>query len=153
VPSNPIAIPKVTNPVVFIGCGKWKKAGTHRAFDLYQGRYFRLCLAVARMIAPDRSIFVLSAKYGVISGDCLIESYDLKVSDLSSSDEKRWRAGVRKFVLKKVEDGFQPVFVCGKLYHGGLPGVIMLPQEGIGIQMKYMRELLDSGKGFGLCSE
>ena len=135
--------------IVFIGCGKQKRKGTHPASKLYTGTYFQSCLAVARKIVDDKSIFILSAKHGVLGLSDRVESYELKLSDLSPFKLSRWRKSIREFVNQKITEGFRPVFVCGELYHKGLPGRKMLPKAGIGIQMRFMKQFLSQRmKGF-----
>ena len=139
--------------VVLIGCGAKKRSGRHKAGDLYVGEYFKLCRSLALLLVPTENVFVMSAKYGILSLDREVESYDLKVTNLSSNAYNRWKQKIRKFVLDKKQDGFTPVFICGKSYYDDLPGIKVLPVMGIGKQMQWMRGILSQGKGFGLCTE
>jgi len=138
---------KAAHPVVFIGCGKQKRQGSHPVAVLYTGQYFRFCLRVARRLTDEQSIFVLSAKYGPVELDQVIETYDLKLSDLNKDQITEWRGRVREFVEGWVDRRRAIVLVCGQLYSEGLPGLRLLPVVGIGEQMSFMKQLL-APKGF-----
>ena len=126
--------------MIFIGCGRLKRKGRCKARDLYTGVYFRTCLAFARSLEEDDRIFVLSAKYGVVALDQMVESYDLKLSDLSREELLKWKRRVLQFVRREAEKGFSIEFVCGRVYSDGLPGKNLLPKVGIGKQMRFMRQ-------------
>ena len=128
--------------IVFVACGKRKQQTKRPSLELYTGQYFRLCLALARSIVSDSHIYVLSAKYGVLSHEEVVEPYNAKLTDLSRSDLQQWRAEVKGFVLRKIQEGYKPVFICGDLYHQGLPGVKMLPKVAIGKQIQFIQSQL-----------
>lgn len=132
---------------VLIGCGKRKRKGRHRVEDLYQGPYFRLCLAAARTMALDGDIGVLSAKHGLLKLNDVVESYDRKITDLSPDEKKAWRTKV----IERLGDSW-PKLLCGKSYADGLPGEKIMPSVGIGKQMQFLRWLLKR-KGLGVCTK
>lgn len=59
-------------------CGKKKGPRYAKARDLYQGPYFKACLAYARSLLPEDRIFILSAKHGLIRTDEWLEPYELR---------------------------------------------------------------------------
>jgi hypothetical protein len=62
--------------LVIVPCGSAKLRVPDRADRLYTGNYHRACLAWARSVAPAPSIFILSAKYGLVGLDQVIEPYE-----------------------------------------------------------------------------
>jgi hypothetical protein len=61
---------------LIISCSANKLTGSHRALDLYQARQFK----IARQLQDcGWTVFVLSAKHGLISGSDLIADYDQKM--------------------------------------------------------------------------
>lgn len=64
------------NPeLVVIPCGSRKLNRPARAADMYIGSYHRACRKTADALRPDR-ILVLSAHYGLLDLDDIIEPYD-----------------------------------------------------------------------------
>lgn len=142
--------------VAFIQCVQQKRPGSHQAWELYTSAYFRRSFQLASLLVGDRSrIFVLSAKYGILALDDVVESYNISLHDLSSEQQGRWRDGIRKFVDKEVIGRkMTPVLICGDLYSRTLPGINVLPKSDIGFQVQFMVraiKLLRKQKvGFGL---
>jgi hypothetical protein len=61
--------------LVVIPCGSRKLNRPARAADMYVGSYHRACRSTADALRPDR-ILVLSAQYGFLDLDDVIEPYD-----------------------------------------------------------------------------
>lgn len=74
--------------IALVGCGKSKLDRAAPARELYTGNLFAAARAWAETFA-DRW-FVLSAKYGLVDPDTVIEPYDLKLSSLSREERERW---------------------------------------------------------------
>lgn len=72
--------------LIIIPCGakKFRVKSPVPAHRLYVGPYFKACLKYALSITDPCSIFILSAKYGLISLKENIESYDLKMGQVGS---------------------------------------------------------------------
>ncbi|GAA0402272.1 hypothetical protein GCM10009530_62750 [Microbispora corallina] len=61
--------------LVVIPCGSRKLDHAARAADMYIGSYHRACRKAAEALRPDRLI-ILSARYGLLDPDDVIEPYD-----------------------------------------------------------------------------
>jgi hypothetical protein len=61
---------------IILGCGAKKAPLAVPAWQLYTGSTFQLALAWARSIVPLRSIYILSAKHGLIHSMDVIAPYD-----------------------------------------------------------------------------
>lgn len=79
----------IATRIALIGCGKEKREGSHAARELYTGQLFRSSLAHAEEQGFD-SIFVLSAKHGLLELDTPVDSYDLALDTLSPEERAEW---------------------------------------------------------------
>lgn len=78
--------------LVLIGCVKSKLPGRHRARDLYTSPLFLGRVAYAE--STGAIWYVLSAKYGLVAPDDLIDDYDLSLADASASERADWATRV-----------------------------------------------------------
>lgn len=78
--------------LVLIGCVKSKRTGSHPAEDLYDSRLFRGRLAYARANA-DRW-FILSALYGLLPPDRVVDSYERAMTSLTRRERRIWSEAV-----------------------------------------------------------
>lgn len=67
--------------IVIVGCGAAKRPDPAPASSLYTGQHYRLAMAAALAIAPRDRVFILSAKYGLVTLDQTISPYDLTIGD------------------------------------------------------------------------
>ena len=61
---------------LFVQCGGGKLPGAHRVADLYTGPLWSTLRRVERETGIKRDVYVLSAEYGVVRMDKVVESYD-----------------------------------------------------------------------------
>jgi hypothetical protein len=71
---------------VMIPCGAAKGPVATTAAEMYQGSMFKDALATAREMFDDDRIFIISAEYGILRLDDVIEPYDKKLGDPGSVD-------------------------------------------------------------------
>ena len=64
----------MNGPVVLLSCVKSKRTVRCRTADMYISPLFRKMMAYANTLSPKR-LFILSAKYGLLSPDDLIDPY------------------------------------------------------------------------------
>jgi hypothetical protein len=79
--------------VVLIACASKKNPSRARAEDLYESELFRRSLAYARRLRPD-SIYILSAKHGLLDLQTEIEPYNVTLNDMSAGEVRTWAVGV-----------------------------------------------------------
>lgn len=65
--------------IAILTCGAAKQQVPAKAIDIYVGNVFRKKLAYIQAFYPDVDIYILSAKYGIIPADLVIEPYDQMV--------------------------------------------------------------------------
>lgn len=78
--------------IALISCGKAKREGKHEASKLYIGSYFSKTLTYAQN--HNDETYILSAKYGLISLKQELESYDLKITQLTKKQRDLWALAV-----------------------------------------------------------
>ena len=79
--------------IVLISCVKSKLPHKAKAKDLYISSWFRYNLKYARQIKPDE-IFILSAKYGLLELDQIIEPYEATLNGMSEVAKRNWANSV-----------------------------------------------------------
>lgn len=130
--------------VVFISCVS-KKLGTKaRAEDLYISPLFRLNLAYARKLKPDK-IFILSAKHGLLGLNDVIAPYDTTLNHMPDPQRRAWGAKVIEQLRSRVnleKDKF--IFLAGGRYRKYLmPHMthveIPMIHLGIGKQLQFLK--------------
>ena len=102
---------------VFIGCVKKKNAGRLKAKNKYASALFKYELAYAKKFVSEKDIYILSAKYGLITLDTVIDDYDLTLKYFSERQRKEWAYKVimqaNKFGINKNDE---IIFLCGEHY-------------------------------------
>lgn len=80
--------------VLLVSCGKRKSNVTCKAKDMYNSCRFQ----TLKMIAETNNIkwHIMSAKYGLLSPNEIIDPYDLCITDCSSEYKKQWAAKMLK---------------------------------------------------------
>jgi len=118
--------------IALVGCGARKQLAACAAEQMYVGPYFRACLATALVIAPRPRVFILSARYGLLGLDEVIEPYDLTIGQPGAitAAELADQAAERGICREPV------TALCGARY-AGLAGevwpVLATPLAGLGI--------------------
>lgn len=76
--------------VIFIPCCKQKRSRACKARDLYSSNLFQKQLEFALKEAGEGSVFILSAKYGIVGLDDILEPYE---EILIPKNSERWGGG------------------------------------------------------------
>lgn len=79
--------------LILISCVSQKRTQAVPARQLYISPLFVKALAYAEQQNPD-AIYILSAKYGLVGLDTVIEPYDETLNTMATSDRRRWAEGV-----------------------------------------------------------
>jgi len=75
--------------IALISCTSRKKSYKCQAKDLYsESSRFQLAFSFAKLIADK--IFILSAKYGLIPENMIIEPYNETLKDKSTQERRAW---------------------------------------------------------------
>ncbi len=131
--------------IVLISCSSKKQTTKSKAKDLYQGPLFKLNLAYAKSLNPDK-IFILSAKYNLLNLNDEIEPYDLTLNNMNDKELQGWAEEILdklKNISNLKEDKF--IILAGENYRKYLVPKIKnysIPLKGLGIgkQLKWLKE-------------
>lgn len=129
--------------IVLISCASKKAHYKAKAEDLYISPLFKVNLRYARSLKPD-SIFILSARYGLLELDKEIEPYNTTLNDMSSTQVKAWADRVIEQLKAQADlqrDHF--IFFAGEKYRKYLTPHLAsyeVPLQGmpIGKQLQYL---------------
>jgi cytoplasmic iron level regulating protein YaaA (DUF328/UPF0246 family) len=138
--------------IVLISCVSVKQEHKARAEELYISPLFKYGLAYAKSLKPDQ-VYILSAKYGLVGLDEVIEPYNITLNNMSSKKIKEWSESVLSQMRQKMNlDTNKIIFLAGENYRKYLIPhiknyIIPLKNLGIGKQLKYLKE--HSGKNHG----
>lgn len=131
--------------IVLISCVSKKLALPASARDLYVSPLFRLNLEYARKLQPD-SIYILSAKHGLLDLDIEVEPYNLTLNDMATRQVQAWAEQVLEQIKQCADlsrDHF--VFLAGLKYRKFLVPRLAsyeVPMEGltIGRQLQFLSD-------------
>ncbi len=132
--------------IVLISCVTKKLKVRAKVKDLYVSPLFKKSLAYAQKLQPDE-IFVLSAKYGLLSLNQEIEPYEKSLNNMLTEEIKEW---ARKVLIQLKEisllDETEFTILAGEKYRKHiLPHIkyhkIPLMGFSIGKQLKRLKEL------------
>ena len=104
--------------LALISCGKSKGPVAAPCRSLYIGAMFKKSLAFAEHTC-DRAV-VLSAKYGLVELDTVIEPYEQTLNKMSRQDCAYWAQKVAA-QIKQQYPGWDYVYLAGANYMQGLP--------------------------------
>jgi len=130
--------------VVFISCVSKKLSHKAKAQDLYVSPLFKLNLAYAKKLKPQK-IFILSAKHGLLKLTDTIAPYDTTLNTMHDRERRVWGGKVLKQLKGKVnldKDTF--IFLAGGRYRKYLmPHMahveIPMIHLGIGKQLQFLK--------------
>lgn len=109
--------------IALIACSA-KKTKTDRpvlAAELYQGQLFKAQLTYAQQVlrVPDRRIFILSAKYGLVPSDIELPYYEMSLNDIGARERRRWGLQVAfglGYILSRLGQDTTVHVMGGRLY-------------------------------------
>ena len=133
--------------VTLISCVKKKLDLKSKAQDLYQSPLFKKNLAYAKQINSDE-IYILSAKYGLLKLNDMIEPYDKTLNKMNVSEKKKWSNEVFKQLQNfELINSTNFIFLAGENYRKYLVEKLPhyeVPMKGLGIgkQLQFLTEKL-----------
>ena len=135
--------------IAFIGCSKRKKSSPCIAEKLYQGELFKKSLQYCQQEKFDE-IYILSAKYGVLSLDEMVSPYEKTLNTFSKSERIEWSDMVKAQLIERKIVG-EYYFFCGNNYHEYFVGNKPLLKLSLGFQLQWFSSRLNNKpKGFNL---
>lgn len=135
--------------LLIIACSKRKSlfAKRLRAFDLYDGVIYRVIKKFPKRVLDNYDVVIISAKYGLINPNDIIETYDLKMTNKIAAFMKE---EVSKKIEKLFDRSYKKIIVClGKTYLSSIEDTFLKDQRvfivpgGIGSKMKNLKKILN----------
>jgi len=134
---------KTVKKIVLISCASKKTHHKAKAKDLYISPLFAGNLRYARSLKPD-SIFILSAKHGLLELDKEVEPYDATLKDMLPTQVKAWADQVVEQLKEQADlqsDHF--IFLAGEKFRKYLATHLVsyeVPLQGmpIGKQLQFL---------------
>jgi cytoplasmic iron level regulating protein YaaA (DUF328/UPF0246 family) len=77
------------NAIVLLSCVKSKRAYRCKAADMYTSPLFRKMMAYALRLKP-KGVYILSAKYGLLRPDDIIDPYEQTLKKMSARERQQW---------------------------------------------------------------
>lgn len=136
--------------IIFIACTKKKQSYPCKAKEMYSpSALFRGGYQYAKSLNPD-AIYILSAKYGLLHPDKVIDPYEKTLVSAKTAEVKAWSVMVYRQLFHEVKQGRisfndKAIFLCGKPYRKYIESLFKhheapLAHLGIGKQLKFYKE-------------
>lgn len=135
--------------IVLVSCVSKKREVPAPAQDLYLSDWFLKASAYAKEIGDQW--FILSAKYGLLAPDIVIEPYDVTLKTLPVHARRSWAVKVIQDLKPILTSGDTVIFLAGETYRENLITPIQnrgckisIPMQGlrIGEQMQWLNSKL-----------
>jgi hypothetical protein len=114
---------------------------------MYQGTLFKKSVLYCKKLYPQADIYILSAKYGLISFDTKIEPYELNLCQLSEENRIRWYAEIQQALENNNISLEHCCFLTSSLYQGSLQVLNPLKGMSIGRRLQFLNSHI---RNFGL---
>ena len=102
---------------VFISCSKNKKTKPSKASELYTSSLFKYSFRYALTLTRRDKIFILSAKYGLVKPDDIIQPYKLTLKNMNKRQRQEWAYKVYKQLVQEgIDFDEEAIFLCGEKY-------------------------------------
>jgi len=130
--------------IILIGCVKKKRGFRTKAENLYISPFFKKNLAYAISLNPD-VIYILSAKYGLVTLDQEIDTYDLTLKNFNKDELIKWSIDTAQQLQQVTDlDNDRFIFLAGDKYRRYLIPRLKhyeIPFKGLGIgkQLKQLK--------------
>jgi len=135
--------------IVLISCVSMKQSQKAKAVDMYISPWFKYAVGYAKTLKADRA-FILSAKYGLLKYDDIIEPYELTLNKMLKPERIAWSDRVLCRLREEADmqnDYF--IFLAGQRYRENLIKHMAdysapLSALGIGKQLQYMKNSVEN---------
>lgn len=137
--------------VILISCVSKKLPHKAQAKNLYVSPLFKMNLAFAHSLRPDK-IFILSAKYGLVNLEQELEPYEQTLNKMSVHEIKKWAEKVKEQMKGKFNfENDEVIFLAGEKYRKYLLPLfrkVSIPLKGlsIGKQLQYLKNEISYAK-------
>jgi hypothetical protein len=126
--------------IVLVSCVSQKRTVPSTAQDLYLSSWFLNASAYAKRVGDQW--FILSAKYGLLAPDKVIEPYNVTLKTMPVRSRRLWAVGVIRDLVRILSSGDTVVFLAGDAYRENL----IVPIQNMGCQISIPMQGLRIGE-------
>ena len=136
------------NKVVLISCVSKKRNESCKARNLYISDLFIKALYYAENVVKADKIFVLSAEYGLVPLDKIIDPYDKTLNKMKKSEVLQWSNMVLQDLKNNIDiNNDKVIFMAGEKYRKYIEASINnveVPMRGmrIGEQLQFLNRCM-----------
>ena len=129
--------------IVLLSCVKSKRNYQCKAGDMYTSALFQKMMAYAQSLNPKK-IFILSAKYGLLNPDDMIDPYERTLKNMKADERQKWAQDVLSKLGQSCDfESDKFIFLAGLPYREYLVSHLMhynVPMEGLsfGRQLQWL---------------
>jgi cytoplasmic iron level regulating protein YaaA (DUF328/UPF0246 family) len=133
--------------IALVACVSKKNSSPMAARDLYISDWFRKASAYVVRVADKW--YILSAKYGLVAPETVIEPYDETLNKMEAAARRAWARRVTEDLRRILQPGDHVVILAGSRYRQDLIGpirqmgcTIEVPMKGlrIGEQLRWLKQ-------------
>lgn len=119
--------------ISFVACCKLKSNKKTTAEKMYVSSLFKLSLKYAK--EHSDKVFILSAKYGLLALDNIIEPYNETLNTKTDDEIKEWSKKIIKSIKKLKLEKSKFLYLCGSNYKKYLEKELIGkdPMKGLGL--------------------
>lgn len=128
------------NTIVLVSCVSKKRAIPLPAQDIYLSDWFLKASAYAKRFGNQW--FILSAKYGLLAPDKVVEPYNVTLKTMPVHSRRLWAARVIQDLKPILSSGDTVIFLAGKAYRENL----VSPIQNMGCQISIPMQALRIGE-------
>lgn len=140
--------------IALVGCCKTKLSYTCEAKNMYCSSLFKKTKKLIEL--NSLNWFILSAKYGLIENNKIIDPYDSSLKSFSLNELKKWSFDVYQEIKNRKLNNL--IFYCGSKYHNNYLIELLnnnnicyrIPMKGLslGQRLSYLNKEIIAKKGF-----
>jgi hypothetical protein len=104
----------VRTKVVLVGCGAKKLDHAAPARELYTGALVKKSIAYGLSLSP--LVYIVSAEYGLVALDAVIEPYNRRLDELDLDERRAWANRVRLRIESSLGRNHSLVILAGETY-------------------------------------
>jgi hypothetical protein len=128
---------KKADTICLVSCVGAKKATSALAKDLYQSDWFNKAWVYAESVGPGW--YILSAKYGLVRPDEMIEPYEKTLNTMGVSERQKWARLVKQQMDGRMPDADRIVVLAGQRYREFLMDYLRRRASAVDVPMAGMR--------------
>ena len=132
--------------IALVSCGKSKRGTPAQARELYISPLFRGLREYAESAAD--AWYILSAKYGLLAPDAVIEPYEMTLNAMRKPERDAWARRVEQQLTEVIPVGAEVTLLAGARYREALEpflrargNPVVIPLEGLpmGHQLAWLK--------------